>query len=51
MEFSKVLTRQTKSDDRQRRADAFWSLSPKLSVVILLLIVFVGSHPGSDRSI
>src|SRR6266446_1299486 len=43
VEFSKVLTCQTKSDDRQRRADAFWSLSPKLSFVILLLIVLVGS--------
>ncbi len=43
MEFSKVFTRQTKSDDRQRRADAFRALSPKLSIVMLLLIALVGS--------
>ena len=43
MEFSKVRTRQAKSEDRQRRWSALWSLSPKLSVVILLLVVLVGS--------
>ena len=37
MEFSKVFTCQTKSDDRQRRAVAFWALSPKLSIVMFLL--------------
>jgi hypothetical protein len=43
VEFSKVRTRQAKSEDRQRRWSALWSLSPKLSVVILLLVVLVGS--------
>src|SRR5246127_5106717 len=43
VEFSKVRTRQAKSEDRQRRWSALWSLSPKLSVVILLLVILLGS--------
>ena len=43
MKFSQVWTRRTKSDDRQIWSTAFWSFSPRLSVVMLLLTVLVGS--------
>jgi len=43
VKFSKVWTLRTKSDDRQGSSAASWSFSPKLSAVMLLMTVLVGS--------
>jgi hypothetical protein len=43
VKFSQAWTRRPKSDYRQRWSTSFWSFWPRLSVVMLLLTVLVGS--------